>query len=128
MRDRVVAQKQFAASGDHDRIDDERGKALTARSTLGERSGHRRHDFAGIKQAGLDRRDRKAFKKRFNLRTHDCGGNAADPDDFSRSFRDHTRDGGHSINPECAESFQIGLDTGAGAAIGTGDGQGDGDV
>ncbi len=102
MRDRVIVQKQLAARGDHYRINDKGGEALTARRALGEHTCHRRHDFARVKQTSLDGRDRKAFKKRFNLRTHGCGGNAADLDDFSRRFRNDTGDGGQSINPVAA--------------------------
>ena len=119
-------QKQLAARGDHYRINDKGGEAVTARGAPGEHTCHRRHDFARVKQTSLDGGDRKAFKKRFNLRTHGCGGNAADLDDFSRRFRNDTGDGGQSINPKCAEGFQVGLDAGSGAAVRTGDGQYDG--
>ena len=64
-------------------------------------------------------------EQELDLLAHITRVDGVDARDFSGHFRDHTGDRGEPENPKRAEGFQVGLETGAGAAVGAGDREGD---
>ena len=80
------------------------------------------------KQSGLDRSDGKAVEQNLDLLAHDIRADVLNPRNFSRRFRNDAGDRGQSVNAERAESFQVGLNAGAGAAVRAGNGQRDGTI
>ena len=47
--------------------------------------------------------------------------------DGEGSFRNHTGDGGESVDAEVLEGFEVGLRAGTGGSVGSGNGQSGGD-
>ena len=81
------------------------------------------NDLGRAEQTRLDRADSEISEQNFNLLANHSRSYRFNPRNFSRNFRDDAGHGGQSVNAKSAKSFQIGLNTGACAAIRTRDGE-----
>ena len=80
------------------------------------------NDLRRAEQTGLDRADSEIFEQHFDLLANHSRSYRFNSRNFPRNFRDDAGHGGQSINAKSGKSFQVGLNTGAGATVGTCDG------